>query len=590
MKGVIAVNEPKRVACGAPDFAILRGTGGSAQTVGYVEAKDPAVQLLAIHRDSERARPATENGKQLKRYRAGIQNLLFTNSLEFRWYVDGRLRTTTNFGSLVRDTVRVDTLSSEALLGQLQGFLSYDPPPVSNPRDLADRMARIAHLIRDLVMTAFATEQESDTLKDMYRAFVEVLLPALPKEQFADMFAQTLTYGLFAARVNHDKPARFRRQDAATEIPKTNPFLRRFFGAITGVALDDEPYAGFVDDLVQLLANTDMHAVLADFGKRTRQLDPVVHFYETFLRVYDPELRELRGVYFTPEPVVAYIVRSIDDLLRTRFASGGLADTARMPAAIEDGISPSHRVLVLDPACGTGTFLYAVIDLIREGMAANAGKWSGYVRDHLLPRINGFELLMALYAVAHLKLGMQLAALDLPEASRAAWAYDFASHERLGVFLTNTLEEAAQRSDLLMGAFISDEANAAGQLKRDLPIMVVLGNPPYSGESANPSTRKEKVKKGQRYRRRMGGRWDWATAKSDLVATVPTFIGQLLDDYHHVRGKPLGERNPKWLQDDYVKFIRFGQWRIDKTGAGVLAFVTNTVTWTTQRFAACGAP
>jgi predicted helicase len=374
---------------------------------------------------------------------------------------------------------------------------------------------------------------------------------------------------------------------AASEIPKTNPFLRQLFETITGMALDEEPYAGFVDDLAQLLADMDIDAVLADFGKRTARQDPVVHFYETFLAAYDPKLRESRGVYYTPEPVVSYIVRSVDYLLKTRFGlPNGLADTATVEyereatvaamssspkaaggdtgataekptggqrAPLQKATSP--RVLILDPACGTGTFLYAVIDHIRSEFMrqGNAGMWSGYVRNHLLPRIFGFELLMAPYAVAHFKLGMQLAGHDLAPAQREKWAYDFSGDERLGVYLTNTLEEAERKAETLFGPLrvITQEANAASEIKRNMPILAVIGNPPYSGHSANRS-------------------WEVKNGKKE-----PTFIGRLIQDYYKVDGQPLGEKNPKWLQNDYVKFIRWGQWRIGRTGAGVLAFITD---------------
>ncbi|MDV2504251.1 MAG: type ISP restriction/modification enzyme [bacterium] len=362
------------------------------------------------------------------------------------------------------------------------------------------------------------------------------------------MFAQTLAYGLFAARCNHHGPEPFQRLGAADEIPKTNPFLRKLFEMITGTALDDEPFAGFVDDLVQLLAHTEIDAVLADFGKRTRRQDPIIHFYETFLVEYNPKERRTRGIYYTPEPVVSYIVRSIDHILKTRFGCpGGLADTATVQFTREDDEGKEHtetapRVLILDPACGTGTFLYAVVDLIREEFMrrGDAGMWSGYVREHLLPRLFGFELLMAPYAVSHLKLGMQLAGQDLPEAQRKDWAYDFVGDERLGVYLTNTLEEAERRAEDLFGPLrvITEEANAAAKIKRDLPIMVVLGNPPYSVSSFNK------------------GAW----------------IENLMADYKEaVRS----ERNIQPLSDDYIKFIRFAHWRIETSGTGIVGLVTN---------------
>ncbi|MGH9350974.1 MAG: type ISP restriction/modification enzyme, partial [Terriglobia bacterium] len=446
----------------------------------------------------------------------------------------------------------------------LSGFLAQAAEPINDPKALALRMARLTHFIRDMIVTAFERDSASATLRDLHKAFEAALIPDLLIPQFADMFAQTLAYGLFAARCNHRGPkGTFKRLGAASEIPKTNPFLRQLFETITGTALDEEPYAGFVDDLAQLLADTDIDAVLADFGKRTARQDPVVHFYETFLAAYDPKLRESRGVYYTPEPVVSYLVRSVDYLLKTRFGCpNGLADTATVEYEREEENggkrrkvnATSPRVLILDPACGTGTFLYAVIDHIRSEFMrqGNAGMWSGYVRNHLLPRIFGFELLMAPYAVAHFKLGMQLAGHDLTSAQREKWAYDFSGEERLGVYLTNTLEEAERRAETLFGPLrvISQEANAAAGIKRDLPILAVIGNPPYSGISAN-----------------MGA---WIDGL--LKGTLPN--GERVPSYYEVDGKPLGEKKV-WLQDDYVKFIRWGQWRIDRTGAGILAFITN---------------
>ncbi len=572
---ITATNEPKRVECGAPDFALTEKRAHGHVTIGHLEAKDVGKSL-----------DEAEKSEQMKRYLRALPNLILTDYLEFRWYVDGhrradpaRLARADKGGKLVPEKD-----GAEALTSLLTAFLAQEAQTINEPKALALRMAQLTHFIRDMIVKAFEAKAASATLRDLHRAFETALIPDLPIPQFADMFAQTLAYGLFAARCNHHGPTgSFKRLGAAAEIPKTNPFLRQLFETITGTALDEEPFAGFVDDLAQLLADTDMEAVLADFGKRTARQDPVVHFYETFLAAYDPKLRESRGVYYTPEPVVSYLVRSVDYLLKTRFGcADGLADTAtieyeREPvAAVYDrpqqdrrsqsgattaaGTPPllkatSPRVLILDPACGTGTFLYAVVDLIRSEFMrqGNAGMWSGYVRNHLLPRIFGFELLMAPYAVAHFKLGMQLAGNDLTPALREKWAYDFAGDERLAVFLTNTLEEAERRAETLFGPLrvITQEGNAAAKIKSELPILAVIGNPPYSGHSANRS-------------------WEVKNGKKEL-----TFIGRLIQDYYKVDGQPLGERNPKWLQDDYVKFIRWGQWRIERTGAGVLAFITN---------------
>ena len=554
---IVATNEPKRVECGAPDYSVSRKQGGL--TIGYVEAKDIGVSLPDIEQDSARANPATVNGRQFKRYRESLPNLLLTDYAEFRWYVDGQRRAVARLAEL-DDSGRLvlrngGIAETDALLF---GFLQHSPEPVTGPEELARRMARLTHLARDVVAEGFRQNKLSADVSDLYLASREVLVPDLSQEAFADMFAQTLAYGLFAARVNQDS-GEFNRHIAARHIPQANPFIRRIFSLVSDPALDDEPFAGFVDDLAQLLGNADMEAVLSGFGARAVRQDPIMHFYETFLAAYDPALRERRGVYYTPEPVISYIVRSVDRLLRERFGCPeGLADysTVSYETLEYDGNEEktverqSHRVLVLDPACGTGSFLYAVIDHIREHYrsADNAGMWDGYVKDHLLPRLFGFELLMAPYAMAHLKLGMQLAGQDLPMESRPDWAYDFANSERLGVYLTNSLEEGEMQVPM-SGPYriITDEANSAAEIKRDMPIMVVLGNPPYSGHSANAS--------------RKGGKLTW--------------IGELIEDYKQVDGKGLGERNTKWLQDDYVKFIRFGQHRIQKTGGGILSFVTN---------------
>lgn len=557
LDGIVATNEPRRVECGAPDYSVSRKRNGLI--VGYVEAKDIGISIDSIEHDSDRPNPSTPNGRQFKRYRESLSNLLLTNYVEFRWYVDRERRSIARLAELDRSGRPVlrnaGIAETDALL---LDFLRHNPAPVSSPEDLARRMARLTQLVRDVVAEGFRLDRMSEDISDLYQASKEMLVPDLSESDFADMFAQTLAYGLFAARVNHDS-GEFSRQDAARQIPPTNPFIRRIFTLVSDPALDEEPFVGFVDDLAQLLGNADIATVLSGFGERAAHQDPILHFYETFLAAYDPALRERRGVYYTPEPVVSYIVRSVDWLLRERFdCREGLADhstatykTLEYARGEEKTVErQSHRVLVLDPACGTGSFLYAVIDHIRESYRnrRNAGMWDGYVKEHLLPRLFGFELLMAPYAIAHLKLAMQLSAHDLPAEGRDDWAYDFANSERLGVYLTNSLEEGEMQVPL-RGPYrvIAEEANSAVEIKRDMPIMVVLGNPPYSGHSANASRKDGKL----------------------------TWIGELIEDYKQVDGKGLGERNPKWLQDDYVKFIRFGQHRIQKSGAGILAFITN---------------
>ncbi len=542
-KGITATNEPKRVKCGAPDYIVTRGE----VTVGYIEAKDVGLALDKI-----------ENDEQLKRYRASLGNLVLTDYLEFRWYVRGEHRLTARLAKAGKQgKLKVENDGAAAVVQLLSQFLSAEIPTVTSPKDLAVRMAALARLIDDTIRRAFQDEDKHGTLHEQMAGFREVLLHDLTEEQFADMYAQTICYGLFAARCNVRGGERFTRRSAAYDLPKTNPFLKKLFSRVAGPELEDEPHAWAVDDLAELLHRTDISAILENFGRRTRREDPVVHFYETFLAAYDPKLRETRGVYYTPEPVVSYIVRSVDHILKTDFGlPDGLADASRI--SVPDRISrvkgkggkdykptpkEMHKVLILDPAVGTGTFLHGVVDHIYESFARNKGMWSGYVSEHLLPRLFGFELLMAPYAVAHMKLGLQLAEMG----------YDFKADERLRVFLTNTLEEAQAATSLpLFTQWLAEEANAASEVKQDVPVMVVLGNPPYSGHSANT------------------GQWI-----AELLRGKDTITGEKTGNYFAVDGQPLGERNPKWLNDDYVKFMRFAQWRIEQTGYGVLAFITN---------------
>jgi hypothetical protein len=475
------------------------------------------------------------NGEQFIRYRDGLPNWILTDYLEFRWYVAGEKRLDARLAEFdIKGKLKPTPDGEEKLTQLLEAFIKQEALTVSTAKDLAQCMAGMTRIVRDLIIRTFEHEGEGSALPkergwlhNWLAAFREVLIPDLDEKQFAVMFAQTLAYGLFAAKVHAGSGKPFSRELAAYNLPKTNPFLRKLFSEIAGVDMP-ETIDWAVDEIVELLKHADLGEILRDFGKGKGKEDPVVHFYETFLAAYDPKMRELRGVYYTPEPVVSYIVRSLDHLLKTRFSR---------PKALAD-----ENTLILDPACGTGTFLYFVIQQIYQKFAAQKGAWDGYVAQRLLNRLFGFELLMAPYAVAHLKLGMQL----------HETGYGFGSEQRLGIYLTNTLEEAAKRSEKLFAQWISDEANAAASIKRDLPIMVVMGNPPYSGHSANRS-------------------WEM----DNRGKKVPNFIGRLLQDYYKVDGQPLGERNPKWLQDDYVKFLRFGQWRIQRTGAGILAFITN---------------
>ncbi|KAF0108732.1 MAG: adenine specific DNA methyltransferase [Anaerolineaceae bacterium] len=521
--GVDASNDPRHIACGAPDFVVER----RKIPLGYVETKDVGADLDKI-----------EKTDQLKRYFKALNNLILTDYLEFRWYVRGELRLKARIAHVGADLrVRPDLRlrpdeQGIALAGQMFAqFFQTETPTVTSAKELASRMAEQTHLIRDLIIKSLTPDPspnngrgEQSPLARQYKTFCDYLLPALKPEEFADLYAQTMAYGLFAAKLSAPENAPFNRA-AAYQYLTANKFLRRLFLDV-GEELDGTLIAPFLDDIAALLAHADLAQIQTDLFKRTRSEDPVVHFYETFLSVYDPKLRASRGVYYTPEPVVQFIVHSVDWILKNRFGrTWGLAD---------------QNVKILDPATGTATFLYYVIQAIHEEVTrrGQAGTWSEKSKE-LLRRVFGFELLMAPYVVSHLKLGLLMQGLGAP----------LSPNERLQVYLTNTLEEGTTRAETIegLGYYIAEEASQAAHVKKQEDIMVVLGNPPYSGLSANSSVG---------------------------VDGKPNFIGRLLNEYYLVDGRPLGEKK-LWLQDDYVKFIRFGEWRIDKTGHGILAFITN---------------
>jgi hypothetical protein len=351
---------------------------------------------------------------------------------------------------------------------------------------------------------------------------------------------------MFGARLHDKTLATFSRVEALELMPKSNPFLRKLFTYVAGPELD-ERIRRTVDELAEIFQATDLKLLFEDFGKFTQRNDPFIHFYETFLAEYNPAKRKARGVWYTPEPVVNFIVRAVDDVLKTEFGlADGLADTSKVTIDWDTGETKNgkavtvkkevHRVQILDPAAGTGTFLAEVIKQIAPRVKDVAeGQWSSYVEKELIPRLHGFELLMASYAMCHMKLDMMLTEMGYKPT---------ANPPRMGVYLTNSLEEGDREiQDLFWAKHISEEAKHANAIKRDMPIMCVIGNPPYSGESAN---------KG-----------DW--------------IMGLMEAYKKEPGgkEKLKERNPKWINDDYVKFIRFAEHLIEKNGEGVLGFITN---------------
>lgn len=512
---------PKKTEAGNPDFRVW---DGKSHITGYIEAKDPSITNLDYVEDSE----------QLQRYRSTFPNVILTNFYEFRLYREGQRIAQALIGRpTIAKTLQipppVENIEKFSELFDL--FFSFSLPKIQTARSLAVELAKRTRFLRDeVIYVEIAQNQRNKGQKQLlgfYEAFKKYLIATLTEKQFADLYAQTLTYGLFAARTR--AKGEFNRKLAFDFIPHTIGILRDVFRFIS---LEDppKPLQIIIDDIAEILQVTDVNRILHEYYQAGKGRDPIIHFYETFLATYDPEIRERRGVYYTPEPVVGFIVRSIHAILKSHF---GLAD----------GLA-SEQVKLLDPAGGTLTFPAEAIRLAAEEYRKKYGDGAlkQWIKKHILKNFYAFELMMAPYAIGHLKMGFIFDELG----------YRLADDERFQLYLTNTLEMEEIEQIAIPGlSSLSEESHLAGKIKKEQPILVILGNPPYSGSSANINE------------------WTERLLKKDNVDGVE------IQSYYKVDGKPLGEKNPKWLQDDYVKFLRFAQWKIQKAGSGIVGMITN---------------
>jgi hypothetical protein len=528
---VEAVNDPKRSEHGAPDFVFLE-PDGTKLIRGWAEAKD-------LHENLDKA----EKTEQLARY-AGYPNLFLTNYIDFRFFENGRRYEDITIAALHNGTLQPTPEEYEALVEAFADFFAKLPETITSGERLAVVMGAKARRIRHNVERYLSVESDkNEELLRIYSLIRARLVHDLTHDRFADMYAQTLVYGLFAARYNDATPATFSRAEARDLVPPSNPFLREFFDHIAGPHFDTR-LARIVDELCAVFAASSVreivHKRLGTSSAPTDDKDPIIHFYEDFLKAYDPALRKKMGVYYTPLPVVRFMVRAVNALLKQELAvPGGLADTSKTTATVAKQNKKVkvefHKVQVLDPAVGTATFLNEIVNFIHAGFAHQEGRWSAYAKDDLIPRLNGFELMMASYTVAHLKLGLTL---------RESGVSDFG--RRLGIYLTNALEEGMNIPQDLFSFGLADavaqEAIQAGEVKTERPIMVVIGNPPYAGISSNETT--------------------WANALIDQYKVEPGGQRKLQERKH-------------WLNDDYVKFIAFAEQMIKRTGSGVVAMITN---------------
>lgn len=525
---VLVTNEPAHIACGAPDYIITKKN----IPIGYIEAKDIGKPLYS-----------KDYKEQFDRYKKSLDNLIITDYLDFLLYRDREFITSIKIASIENGRIVPITDNFDSFSDLIKDFCTHISQTIKSASKLSKMMAGKARLLAKVIESTLTSDEENEadsSLKAQMLAFKDVLIHDISPTAFADIYAQTIAYGMFAARLHDPTLEDFSRQEAAELIPKSNPFLRRLFGYIAGPNID-ERIKWIVDALADIFRAADVKAILNTFGESTQTRDPLIHFYETFLAEYDPKLRKSRGVYYTPEPVVNFIVRAVDDILINEFhLPKGLADTSQVEIEVEtqgsdnrrkDGkkkaLQKVHKVQILDPAAGTGTFLAEVVNQIYDKFQGQQGIWSQYVDEQLIPRLNGFELLMASYSMAHLKLFLLL----------RATGYKSTKQQRFQIYLTNSLEEHHPDTGTLFASWLSSEANEANHIKRDTPVMCVIGNPPYSVSSSNKS--------------------EW--------------IEKLMVDYK----KNLNERNINPLSDDYIKFIRYGQYFIEKNGEGILAYISN---------------
>ncbi len=508
---------PKKTEAGSPDFRIW---DGKYHITGYIEAKAPSVTTLDDVEDTD----------QLERYITTFPNVILTNFYEFRLYRNGQRIAQTMIArpiiaNKLQTTPPLENVENLKKLFDL--FFSFSQPKVQTARSLAVELAKRTRFLRDEVIAVEMRENDSKGHKQIvgfYEAFKKYLIATLTEKQFADLYAQTVTYGLFAARTRADGD--FNRRLAFDYIPHTIGILRDVFRFIS---LEEPPKSlhTIVDDIAEILNVADARKILHEYQRTGKGRDPIIHFYETFLATFDPGIREKRGVYYTPEAVVGYIVRSIHSILKTNFN-------------LSDGLA-SESVKLLDPAGGTLTFPAEAIRLAASEYVEKYGEGGlcRWIKKHILANFYAFELMMAPYAIGHLKIGFIFDELG----------YKMSDEERFKLYLTNTLEMEEIEQIAIPGlSSLSEESHLAGKVKKEQPVLVILGNPPYSGISANINE------------------WTEQLLKEDIDGT---------QSFYKVDDQSLGERNPKWLQDDYVKFLRFAQWKIQKSGFGIVGMITN---------------
>ena len=547
---MVVTNEPARLECGAPDYIILRERDNLP--VFFVEAKDLGDNDLD-------GRNKNGNKKQFDRYRQALDHIIFTDYLDFHLYEHGEFVDSVRIAEVREGRIAGIAEAEDRFVGMIQHLGSSATQRITSAPRLAKLMAGKARLLARIIesviladMTGSAGDISGEDefsqvfqediaqsgLKNQMETFQRVLLHDVTPASYADIYAQTIVYGFFTARIGDRTPEQFSRLKAVSLIPRTSAFLRNMFNQLVGLDIDPR-IEWIIDDLVTTFGVTDMQKILRGYNSERNRKDPIIHFYEDFLAEYNPGLRKARGVWYTPRPVVRFIVKAVDEILQKEFdLHDGLADHSKIARSFSDGQSTHgqnepaakdmFRVQILDPAMGTGTFLSEIIRQVHDKFKGMEGAWPSYADTQLLPRLYGFEIMMAPYTIAHMNLHLQLRELSRQQQRTG---------NVLRLMLSNSLEDGRKDESSLFAYWLSQESRRASLVKRKCPVMVMIGNPPYSVSSQNKSP--------------------WIT--------------RLVADYK----KGLGERNIQPLSDDYIKFIRLGQHYIERSGEGVLAFICN---------------
>ena len=510
------INEARRIECGAPDLTLLR----KEIPIAYVEAKDIGKNLNS-----------KEYKNQFDKYKKALDNLIITDYLHFQLFRGENLIAEISIGKILPNKIEPIPENFNAFVEMIKEFSLYGGKAIKDSRMLAEYMAAKTQFLAEVIEKTIADNDENNSLHLHLKWFRQILLPTMTDTQFADIYAQTIAYGMFVARLQSSSNVNFTRQNATTFIPQSNPFLRSLFRYIEGSDLDKN-IQWIVDSLADMFNSMEVTIIRKEFLSKDK--DPFLHFYEDFLTKYNKNLKTAMGAYYTPLAVVKFIVKAVDDILKADFnISKGLADKSMIKK--NSSLQQIHRVQILDPATGTGTFLAEVVRSIHRQFGNNAGMWNDYVKKHLIPRLNGFEIMMAPYTMAHLKMEMIL------QETGYVSQQDDITPPRLHIYLTDALEDPKQNiQQIPFAEWLCNEINEATKIKNNAPIMVVLGNPPYRRISQN------------------NGEW----------------ISHKIDDYKYVDGEYFNERK-HWLNDDYVKFIRLGQWFVDKNNEGILVYINN---------------